>query len=426
MTLHQLVRPEKYQGGKRPSFAAAYARAARRYGIQAGRNVGFVKRNNVVVKVKGRDDKNTEHEVPAESIQNVSMLMHSDVREPCAHLVASLEYVVPVKIGTPGVTLHLDFDTGSSDLWVWSTELARASTLKGHTVYNPSKSHTAKKAPGTWSISYEDGSSASGNVYTDNVTVADITIKNQAVELAEKLSASFLQDNGKDGLLGLAWPQINTVQPEPVATPVENMIKQKLINPPVFTVKLDRGDDAGFYSFGYIDTSVTHHPIKYTSVDKCVFIESFGAYILTEPRVDSSQGFWQVASTSWTLNGQIRARYGNTAVLDTGTTLLLVDDEIVDAIYDSIDGAVYDDQQGGYKYPSNATIPDICFAVGDTLYKVNPKDFAFGDAGNGFTFGGIQSRGDLGFDIFGDIFLKSVYVVFNQGNSTVGLAQRDE
>ncbi|KAJ7801244.1 hypothetical protein B0H14DRAFT_3489842 [Mycena olivaceomarginata] len=32
---------------------------------------------------------------------------------------ADAEYVVSVKIGTPGVTLNLDFDTVSSDLWVW-------------------------------------------------------------------------------------------------------------------------------------------------------------------------------------------------------------------------------------------------------------------------------------------------------------------
>ena len=32
-----------------------------------------------------------------------------------------------MKIGTPGVTVNLDFDTGSSDLWIWSSELADAS-----------------------------------------------------------------------------------------------------------------------------------------------------------------------------------------------------------------------------------------------------------------------------------------------------------
>lgn len=141
----------------------------------------------------------------------------------------SLEYVVPVKIGTPGVTLNLDFDTGSSDLWVWSSELAHASRYSGHTIYNPSKSSTAKKVSGSWNISYGDGSSASGNVYTDTVTIGDVSVPAQAVELAEKLSSSFLQDGGNDGLLGLAWPQINTVSPKGVATPVENMISKKVI-----------------------------------------------------------------------------------------------------------------------------------------------------------------------------------------------------
>lgn len=78
---------------------------------------------------------------------------------------------------------------------------------------------------------------------------------------------------------------------------------------------------------------------------------------------------------------------------------------------DSIEGATYDDQQGGWKYPSNATVPDVSFAIGDKLYKLNAADFGYGPADDGFTLGGIQSRGDLDFDIFGDVFLKSVYVV---------------
>ncbi|KAI8989890.1 aspartic peptidase domain-containing protein, partial [Trametes punicea] len=386
MKLHQLIRPEKYKGGNRPSFAAAYARAARRYGFETGRNAGFAKRNNVVVKVKGRHHKDTAHEVPAQGIQNGS------------------EFVVPVKIGTPGVTLNLDFDTGSSDLWVWSSALSQASS--GHNIYDPHKSSTAKKAAGTWNITYGDGSSASGNVYTDIVTVADIAIEGQAVELAEKVSSSFLQDSGNDGLLGLAWPSLNMVQPQPVATPVENMINQNLINPPVFTVKLSRDDEGSFYSFGYIDPSVTSNPITYTDVD-------------------NSQGFWQVQSKTWTINGQTMENPGGTAILDTGTTLMLVPDEMVEAIYSSIEGSVYDDQQGGYKYPSDATIPDVAFAIGNNLYKLNSQDFGFDDLGDGYTVGGIQSCGTLPFSIFGDTMLKSLYVVFNQGDQTVGIAQRD-
>ena len=163
-----------------------------------------------------------------------------------------MEYVVPVSVGTPGVTFHLDFDTGSSDLWLWSSEMANASKYsKTHNIYDPKKSSTAKHTSSTWRISYGDGSSASGDVWTDTVTVAGITIPNQAVEAAKKMSSSFLSDGGDDGLLGLAWPTINTVSPTPVKTPVENMIEQKLITQPVFTVKLGHGvQGASFYSFG--------------------------------------------------------------------------------------------------------------------------------------------------------------------------------
>jgi Eukaryotic aspartyl protease len=90
----------------------------------------------------------------------------------------------------------------------------------------------------SWKISYGDGSSASGTVGTDNVTIGGLTIKNQAIELANKMSTEFQQGTG-DGLLGLAWPAINTVTPKPVATPVENMITQEDIptSAELFTAK---------------------------------------------------------------------------------------------------------------------------------------------------------------------------------------------
>ncbi|TCD64788.1 hypothetical protein EIP91_003625 [Steccherinum ochraceum] len=390
--LHKLVRPAKYPtGSDRPSLYSAYARAARRYGFETGKYAGFAKRDNKVVKVKGLEDKATDHEVPAESIQN-----------------GYVEYVVEVKIGTPGVTLHLDFDTGSSDLWVWSTEIAGASRHPSHTIFDPRKSKTAKKSSGSWSISYGDGSSASGDVYTDVVSVAGVSIPNQSVELAGKLSASFLSDGGNDGLLGLAWPSINTVQPRGVKTPVENMIEQKLIEQPVFTAKLSRGDEPGFYSFGFIDPNVTSSPITYTDVD-------------------NSQGFWQVSSESYSINGKTTARNGNTTILDTGTTLLLVSDDVVEAIYGQIDGATYDDNQGGWKYPTNATLPKVSFAVGSELYTVNAADLGMGPADEGFTFGGIQSRGDWISTSSGTSSSRvSTSSVINQGEQTVGLAQRDD
>ena len=93
--------------------------------------------------------------------------------------------------------------------WVFSTELS-SSEASGHTEYNPKKSSTAKILQGaTWNISYGDGSSASGNVYTDTVTVGGVTVTAQAVELAEEVSSEFEQD-ASDGLLGLAFSSINT------------------------------------------------------------------------------------------------------------------------------------------------------------------------------------------------------------------------
>ncbi|KAH7325224.1 aspartic peptidase domain-containing protein [Rhizoctonia solani] len=160
------------------------------------------------------------------------------------------EYACPVTIGSPGVTLTLDFDTGSSDFWVWSSEFrASRAQLEGHQIYNPHKSRTAESLPDATRLP------CLRELIMDTITIGDITIKRQAVEVAQNLSDEFLR-GGSDGLLGLAFPKLNTVRPHQQKTPMQNMVEQGLVKDPIFTVKLDKHDSRGYYTFGYINEHV--------------------------------------------------------------------------------------------------------------------------------------------------------------------------
>jgi len=368
--------------------------------------VGGKAHTHKVLAKKTGDAEGQTGEVPAEDQQNDS------------------EYLCEVQIGTPAQTLLLDFDTGSSDLWVWSTELPKSIQSKGtgHTIFNPSKSSTFKTQTGsTWKISYGDSSSASGTVGTDVVSIGGLAIQNQAVELAKTMSAQF-QEGAGDGLLGLAWGSINTVTPTPVQTPVENMISQQDIpaSAELFTANLgswrdssDSDKGASFYTFGYIDQDV---------------VTASGQDIYYTP-VDNSQGFWMFDSASASVNGKTIDQTGNTAIADTGTTLALVADATVEAIYAAIPGATYDQASQGYIFPTSVTadqLPTVTFAVGGKQFQVQQEDLAFAEAKTGYVYGGIQSRGTMTFDILGDTFLKSVYAIFDQGNTQFGVVPRIE
>ena len=212
------------------------------------------------------------------------------------------------------------------------------------------------------------------------------------------------------------------MSPDPQKTPVDNIIAQKSAKEQLFTAYLgswrdadeaDKGEvspsfsrhltlliiEHSFYTFGYVDQDA----VTATGVSEPNYAD-----------VDSSQGFWQIRSTSATINGDTITRSSNTSIMDTGTTLCLVDDTLVDAVYKAIPGSKYDQSSQGYVFPSNISaddLPDVRLAIGDAMVAFQKEDLGFADAGNGMVYGSIQSRGSMEMDIYGDAVLKAMYAV---------------
>ncbi|KAB2577688.1 putative aspartic endopeptidase pep1 protein [Lasiodiplodia theobromae] len=302
-------------------------------------------------------------------------------------------YLCPVTVG--GTELQLDFDTGSADLWVFSTLMA-SNEQTGHAVYNPSKSGTEMQGS-TWDISYGDGSGASGKVYADKVVVGGVTATSQAVEAATSVSTSFTQDVDSDGLLGLAFSSINTVEPQSQKTffdTVGSSLAKKL-----FAVTLKKGEEG--------------NENKYTG--DIVYVD-----------VDTSNGFWQFKPDGFAVGSGETQTAEIDAIADTGTTLLYLPTDVVSAYYEKVENAQYSSSYGGYIFPCSATLPDFSLIIGGAKRTV-PGDYVnYTPAGSGTCFGGIQRDTGIGFSIIGDIFLKSQYVIHDATTTTprLGWAQQ--
>ena len=130
----------------------------------------------------------------------------------------------------------------------------------------------------TWSITYVDGTTASGSVYMDEVDVGGNIVVSQTVGIALQVSTQ-LQEEPADGVFGLASSRLNnsmsglmfagsqhlitrTVMPRPQKTFLQNALDQGAIEEAVFTADLQRGA-AGSYDFGFIDPTKYIEPITW-------------------------------------------------------------------------------------------------------------------------------------------------------------------
>ncbi|KAI0537260.1 secreted aspartic proteinase precursor [Xylaria digitata] len=317
-----------------------------------------------------------------------------------------IQYLTPIQIGTPPQTLNVDFDSGSSDLWVFSSQTP-AESVKGQALYDPKKSKTSEEVKGaSWQITYGDKSSSNGVVYRDTVSVGNVTVKSQAVEAATTVSSQFTRDANNDGLLGLAFSTLNTVQPKQELTWFDNAAKE--LDRPVWTADL-KYHKAGTYDFGMIDKSKYGGKINYVDVN-------------------STDGFWMFDMSGYGVGNSTFKSAQFNGIADTGTTLALLPAQVVKDYYKAVAGARMDYFQGGYVFPCNAKLPNFILGVGQSKVNIpgNYVNYAPIDSTGKTCFGGIQPDDGIGFSIVGDVALKAAFVVFDatHGKPRLGWATK--
>jgi len=208
--------------------------------------------------------------------------------------------------------------------------------------------------------------------------------------------------------MGLAQ---STLSEQKTDTPVESLASAGLISEAITSFKISREADNlndGEVTFGGLDSS------------------KFDSTTLTTLNNVNTQGFWEVNLDAASVDGTDLGFTGRTAILDTGTTLMIVPAADADAIHQQITGA-QSDGQGGFTVPCDTTA-SVALTFGGTQFAIDPRDIAFQpvSASDPTTcVSGISSGNVGGADewLVGDTFLKNAYFSTDVGKNTIQLAK---
>ncbi|KAJ7454803.1 acid protease [Mycena latifolia] len=315
-------------------------------------------------------------------------------------------YVATLQIGSPPRDFAIILDSGSGDFWVESDTCKSESGggCGNHTFLGEDSSSSFVNTKKPWSITYGSGA-ASGDIVTDTVVLAGMKLPNHTFGIAHSISQSFSGDTVADGLMGLGKGGLST---QKTPTPVQALANAGLINAAITSYRLPRLLDHtnnGEVTFGGLDES------KFDS-STLVTIKA------------TNDSFWIVALGGASVNGASVSIASTTALMDTGTTLLVVPANDAAAIHAKIPGAKL--TNGHYTVPCNTTA-SVALEFGGKSFTINPKDLSF--ASNGRTSGDCTSGIGAFSDstpqpwLVGDSFLKSVYFSTNIDENTVSLAK---
>ncbi|KAH7912668.1 aspartic peptidase domain-containing protein [Hygrophoropsis aurantiaca] len=303
-----------------------------------------------------------------------------------------------ISVGSPAQTYTVDFDTGSSDLFLPGPSCG--TTCSGHKIYNPKSSSTSKDLHKTFNLTYGDASNVFGEQYSDSVTIAGLKATGQTLGAAKEYSTGFeIKQFPADGLMGMGYKSISDYNADPV---FQTLVKQGKASKQSFSFKLAQSGSELY--IGGANSKMYTGEFTYVDVTK--------------------QGYWEVpldgvSSADKQILNQLDS------IIDTGTTVIIGDMANVKAFYDAIGGqdATSTAGAGIYTFPCN-TVPPVSLTFGGKSFPVSADTFNLGPvtSGSESCVGAIMGEDSMPMWIVGDVFLANVYTTFDLGNNRVGFA----
>ncbi|XP_076588172.1 gastricsin-like [Chaetodon auriga] len=320
---------------------------------------------------------------------------------------ADTTYYGPISIGTPPKSFQVLFDTGSSNLWVDSV-YCNTEACNTHEKFNPKTSSTYKATGKTFELSYGAGS-LDGVFGYDTVNVGGIVVTQQEIGLSTNEPGENFVVAKFDGILGLAYPYISAGGQTPL---VDTMISRNLLKADLFAFYLSRNAEQGsVLSLGDVDYSLFQGQIHWTPV--------------------VSESYWEIGVQGFQINGQETGicSQGCQSIVDTGTSMLTAPGQYLNNIMQAI--GAQEDENGMFLVDCSQinNLPTLSFVVSGATLPLPPSAYISQQSQNGYQYCSVNitptylaSQNGQPLWIFGDVFLREYYSVFDRANNRVGFA----
>ncbi|OJJ44732.1 hypothetical protein ASPZODRAFT_725653 [Penicilliopsis zonata CBS 506.65] len=310
-------------------------------------------------------------------------------------------YFATVKLGSQAQEMWMLLDTGGTDTWVFSSDCT-AEACTRHNTFGEQASKTLSVSSTRWNVGYGTGA-VSGSLGTDTLSIAGLNL-NMTFGLATNASNNFL-DYPIDGILGLGRSMDGTFG---TPTFMDVVAREKLLKSNILGFSLSRASD------GTRDGEIT-----FGNVDKTKFI---GNITYTSTQGTSNQ--WTIPLDDASVDGTACNFFNRSAIIDTGTSYILIPPEDAKDIHALIPGSSQSGENFVIPCSSNSTLRLFFSGTG---YTISPKDYVGSKIAGSECASNIIGHTTFGDKewLVGDVFLKNVYAVFDYDHNQVGFAGRD-